>query len=177
MNYRKRFTDASGAYVIEEIRRDGRVRVVDEAQMDYIYWLADGNELEEIAYVPPPPEPVPTLAEVKAAKKLEITEARYAAETGGMAANGMEIDTSRESQSLITGAALQATIDPAYSCKWKTAQGFIELSAQQVIGAAVAVRQHVQSCFDREAELYALIDSKTTKAKVQAITWNSAAGA
>ena len=104
-------------------------------------------------------------------KREEIAAARWEEETGGTAVQGMTVDTGRESQALITGAALQATLDNTYSCKWKTTGGFVELSAAQIIAVAVAVRQHVQSCFDREAELSALIGAAGTVEEIWEVAW------
>jgi hypothetical protein len=111
------------------------------------------------------------LTEAKAKKLAEIAAARYVEETGGITGSGLSIDTSRESQGLITGAALQATIDPAYSCRWKTAGGFVELTSEAVIAVAVAVRAHVQWCFNREAELTSVIESAETVEDVEAVSW------
>jgi hypothetical protein len=108
----------------------------------------------------------------KRAKLCGIAAERWRAETGGITFSGMTIDTSRESQALITGAALQATIDSAYTCRWKTAQGFVELTTEMVLAVAVAVRQHVQACFDREAELSEAVDAAETMEAVQAISWD-----
>lgn len=118
----------------------------------------------------PEPEP-PTLEEVKAAKKAEIAAARWAAEVGGVTIQGMTIDTSRESQGLVTGAALQAVVDSSYVCRWKTSAGFVELSAEMIMAVAGAVRQHVQACFDREAVLVAQVDAAGTAAAVEAVSW------
>ena len=82
-----------------------------------------------------------------------IAARRYTAETAGTTVEGMLIDTGRDSQGLITGAAVQAIIDTAYSLHWKTSAGFVELSGQQILGVASMVRAHVQACFNREAEL------------------------
>lgn len=109
---------------------------------------------------PLPPEP--TLDELKAQKKQEIAAARYAAETAGTTVNGITIDTGRDSQALITGAALAAMLDENYSLNWKTANGFIHLTAPEIIAVAQAVRAHVQTCFDREGELVALVDAAET---------------
>lgn len=99
-----------------------------------------------------PVEPEPDYANLIAAR-------RYNEEIRGITCEGSLIDTGRDSQALITGAALAAVIDPAYICNWKSATGFITLDATQIIGIASAVRAHVQACFDREAELMAaLID-------------------
>lgn len=90
-----------------------------------------------------------------------IAARRYQAETSGTIVNGMLLDTGRDSQALVTGAALAATLDQNYVCKWKTIEGFFELSAQQIIGIASTMRAHVQACFDREAELLAALEAGT----------------
>lgn len=102
-----------------------------------------------------------------------IAARRYEAEVGGLVLNGMQIDTDDRSKLLINGAALEATIDPAYMMQWKTPGGFIELTAQQVIGIARAVRAHVQACFDREAELLAALDAGTLTAAMLNEGWPS----
>lgn len=82
-----------------------------------------------------------------------IAQRRYEAETGGMQYAGLFIETDDRSKLLINGAALEATMDPAYSVRWKTSEGFVTFNSHQAIGLARAVRAHVQACFDREAEL------------------------
>ncbi|MDR1471362.1 MAG: DUF4376 domain-containing protein, partial [Synergistaceae bacterium] len=103
-------------------------------------------------------EPGDDLKMARAAKLAEIAAARWREEVGGTAVNGMAIDTSRESQALVTGATPQATIDPEYTCRWKTAAGFVELDAAAILAVAVAVRTHVQACFDKEANLAGLVN-------------------
>ena len=119
-------------------------------------------------YTPPPPTP---FSELKAAKKAEIAQARYNAEIAGITVNGVSIKTDRESQGLITGAALKALQDNTYTCRWKSIDGFVELTAPQIIAIADAVRAHVQGCFDHEAELQPLIESAETEAELEAISW------
>lgn len=104
-----------------------------------------------------PPVHVPTADDHRAAVAAE----RYTREIAGITLDGKQIDTGRDSQALITGAALASVLDPEYSCQWKTPAGFVQLSSEQIIGVASAVRAHVQSCFDREAELLAEIDAGT----------------
>lgn len=82
-----------------------------------------------------------------------IATRRYQAEISGITTNGMALPTDRDSQALVSGAALAAVVDPAYHCQWKTLDGFIDLQAPQILEMAAAVRLHVQTCFDREAEL------------------------
>lgn len=107
------------------------------------------------------------LEAAKSAKRAEIAAARFEAETAGIEG----IKTDRESQALITGAALQAIVDYDYECRWKTSEGFVHLSAEQIKHIAQLVRLHVQSCFDREAELCGLIDKAETPDELGGIAW------
>lgn len=132
-----------------------------DAKEVYDEVMAVWGETPTVPDEPLPPEP--TLDELKAQKKAEIAAARYAAETAGTTVNGITIDTGRDSQALITGAAVAAMLDENYSLNWKTESGFIHLTAPEIIAVAQAVRAHVQACFDREAELCALVDAAETK--------------
>ena len=104
----------------------------------------------------------------KERKQQELAEARWQAEVSGV--DGIRTD--RESQSMITGAALKAMQDETYSCRWKTEAGFVELTAPQILAIADAVRAHVQGCFDREAELLELVEAATTPQELEAIVWS-----
>lgn len=132
-----------------------------DAEDVYEEVMAVWGESPTVTDEPLPPEP--TLDELKVQKKSEIAAARYARETSGTAVNGITIDTGRDSQALITGAAVAAMLDDGYSLNWKTTSGFIHLSAPEIIAVAQAVRAHVQACFDREGELVALVDAAETK--------------
>lgn len=90
-----------------------------------------------------------------------IAARRYQAETGGFEFNGFTINTEDRSKLLIDGAALEATLDPEYTLRWKTPSGFVGLNAGQVIVVARAVRAHVQACFDREDVLMAEVEAGT----------------
>lgn len=102
--------------------------------------------------------PAPSTAE-------RIADRRYKAQISGTQFAGMMIDTSADSQNLITGATLAAVIDKDYVCRWKLADGTrVELTAPQIIAIAQAVRDHVQHCYDREDELLtALADGTFTE--------------
>lgn len=106
----------------------------------------------------PQPEPMP---DVEPDWQSRIAGSRYAAEVAGTSFSGMNVDTGRDSQGLITGAALAAMLDPSYRVRWKTDAGFVELDAQQIIAVASAVRAHVQGCFDREADLLEALEAGT----------------
>lgn len=91
-----------------------------------------------------------------------IAARRYQAQIAGTSLEGMQIDTSTDSQALITGAALAAVLDSAYICRWKMADGTrVELDAKKIIAVASAVRDHIQACYDREGELLTAVANGT----------------
>jgi hypothetical protein len=87
-----------------------------------------------------------------------IADERYKREGVGITVEGSIIDTTRDGQALIAGAAVSAMLDPNYTCNWKTAAGFVQLNASQLVTIATAVRAHVQACFDRELTLLRAIE-------------------
>ena len=135
--------------------------------------MEDGTEVPdyEIGTLELGTEETP-LSIAKAKKLRELAVARYAVEISGVTVNGAHVRTDRESQAMITGAALQAVDDPAYTCRWKTENGFIQLDAKHIKTVAKAVRAHVQGCFDREAELAAQVEVAETIEAVKTILWN-----
>ena len=142
----------------------------EEKVLEIALWGAAGSQVgwaavTDVVISDAPDEIV--LQDAREAKKAEIAQARYNAETAGINA----IRTDRESQSLITGAALKAMQDSTYSCRWKTESGFVELTAPQILAIADAVRAHVQGCFDREAELVALIEAAESPEELEVIMW------
>ncbi len=146
----------------------------EEKVLEIALWGAAGSQVgwaavTDVVISDAPDEIV--LQDARDSKKAEIAAARFEAETAGIDVNGFTVRTDRESQALITGAVLKAMQDNAYTCKWKGIDGFVELTAPQIIAVADAVRTHVQSCFDREAELLPLIEAATTEAELNAITW------
>ncbi len=91
-----------------------------------------------------------------------IASHRYQAQVSGTTLQGMQIDTSTDSQALITGAALAAVLDSNYVCRWKMADGTrVELDAKMIIAVASAVRDHIQACYDREDELLTAVADGT----------------
>ena len=86
-----------------------------------------------------------------------IARTRYEHETGGTTVDGMHFATDRQSQALISGAFGSAKDaqekGEEFNLKWKAKNGWVNLDADQVIVMGRSVRQHVQACFDREAEL------------------------
>lgn len=101
-----------------------------------------------------PGDPRP-LDAIKTARLAELASIRFGHETAGVA--GLRSD--RESQTLLTGAALAASLDPEYTVDWKGEGGWTTLDAVQLLAAAQTVRSHVQACFSNERVLAAAIEA------------------
>lgn len=110
-------------------------------------------------------EPAPVVTPPAASAEYlaqRIADRRYQAQAAGTTLDGMPIDTSTDSQSLITGAALAAVLDSSYVCRWKMADGArVELDAKMIIAVASAVRDHIQACYDREDVLLTAVSDGT----------------
>ncbi|TIX88634.1 DUF4376 domain-containing protein [Rhizobium sp. P44RR-XXIV] len=117
------------------------------------------------------PEPVPVDLYAYAATK------RYAIETGGIVIDGMRVMTDRASQSLITGAYNYVQANSDVLVKFKTAAGFVELTAAQMTAIANMVGAHVQASFAAEGEVNKQIiaGTITTIAEIDAYAWPSRA--
>jgi len=98
---------------------------------------------------------------------------RFVIETGGVTVNGAEIDTSRDSQAMITGAYAYSQANPSEAIKFKAASGWVTLDAATLAAIATAVGAHVQACFATEASVAADIDAGTitTPAEIDAADW------
>ncbi|TWC18656.1 uncharacterized protein DUF4376 [Pseudomonas sp. SJZ085] len=108
---------------------------------------------------------------------VKIAAVRYQHEIAGITVNGIRIDTHRDSQALITAAALSAVLDPTYACVWKALSGPVKLTAAQLIDIATAVRTHVQASFDRECQLLTALAEGTYTVDMLEHGWPSAQGA
>ncbi|MCZ7501274.1 DUF4376 domain-containing protein [Agrobacterium sp. ST15.13.015] len=114
-------------------------------------WLYDGKKFKA------PSIHAATQDELRAYSAVK----RFAAETGGIVVNRVQIDTSRDSQNMIANAHSYIVNSGAASSRFKSRSGWIVLSADEVKNIALAVGAHVQSCFDREAEVDQLITAET----------------
>ena len=84
-------------------------------------------------------------------------DCRFRKETGGVVINGATIATDRGSQAMTSGAFNYVTVNLDKVISYKTAGGFVSLTAHQVKAIADAVGAHVQACFDKEAFVLAQI--------------------
>lgn len=134
--------------------------------------VADGRATATYPVLDYSPDEVAGILEAaRERKRSEIAAARWEAETAGIDVSGFTVRTDRESQALVTGAALKAMQDSEYSCRWKTESGFVELTSLQISAVADAVRAHVQACFDHEAELLTLIEAAESPEELAAIIY------
>lgn len=112
----------------------------------------------------------PTLGQLRLRKLDALAAKRWEKEAGGIVFNGMTVATDAVSQTKIIGAVVGAQMDPQSTIQWKMADGsFSTLDATAVLAMAMAVRAHVQACFDNEAEIRVLIQAAGTKEELDAI--------
>lgn len=117
---------------------------------------------------------LPTLEELRAQNLAELAALRWEKETGGAVFNGMPVATGAVSQTKYIGAVVGAQIDPAAVINWKMADGtFVTLNAQAVTAVAMAVRAHVQACFDNEAALKAKVEAANAAEEIAAADLNT----
>ena len=124
-----------------------------------------GSGWEKLAAAPEAePAPAPDWPALIAARRWQV-------ETGGTTVEGIQVNTERDSQALLTGAAFAASLDTAYQIKWKAATGFVDLTGEQILGIASQVRAFVQACFNREAELLGAVADGSITAEILEEGW------
>lgn len=142
---------------VQLFETDGDIKTMFHPDMTWIEcpgeveegWLYDGKQFA------PEGAPIVSLDELKDAVAAE----RFAREGVGIVVDGLQIETTRDSQALIASTGLSAVLDPEYRCNFKTVGGFVEIGSAQIIAIAKAVRAHVQACFDRELTLLRAIEA------------------
>ena len=96
--------------------------------------------------------------------KRSVTSKRYEVEVGGITVSNNVYSTDRESQTKYVAVAVdisQSNVE-TWSITWKTLENkFVTLNANQALEVVNSVRDHVQLCFNKEAEYYNLIDTST----------------
>lgn len=122
------------------------------------------------------PPPGPTLADIKATKRAEITAARNKAITSGFEYMGKSIDSDRDSVMAITGAAVAALAASAaglpYSVTWTCADdSTITLDANGVLGLAVGLAIYADAQHTKGRPLKDAIKASATDEEVAAIVW------
>lgn len=124
--------------------------------------------------------PMPTLAELKAAKRAEINAARDLAEQGGFEYLGKTFDSDPVSCQRISCAAQAMVVMPevigdeqgeptiTWTCQDNST---IELNAAQLQGLVVALAQHSNTCHQKATALKKRLDAAETAEEIAAIAW------
>jgi hypothetical protein len=114
--------------------------------------------------------------EGRAALRVRLAERRWRAETGGVAITGFKtrVDTSRESQAMMSGALLAAQYSVVDKFDWKIGPGvWVEITNAQLVTIAFVVAAHVQTCFSNERAIENKITAATSIAELNAIDINA----
>tara|TARA_R110002124_G_scaffold284368_1_gene461500 strand:- start:20865 stop:21302 length:438 start_codon:yes stop_codon:yes gene_type:complete len=125
------------------MQRDGRDMTPEEEAAWHAQWADFGKPN--------------TLTEALAGKFAQLDRKRRAIEEGGVMFGTVPLKTDRQTAAIITAAYVKAKDNPAFVIpNWKFADGvFAPLDGATIIAAGDAISEHVQSAFNREAELSA----------------------
>ncbi len=126
-----------------------------------------GGTYADGVYTPLPPTAPKVVLAAYAADK------RWRVETGGIVVAGSQIDTSRDSQSLIEGAFAYVKESGEDAVEFKTASGWVTMDAATVRAVALAVGAHVRACFATESAVSTAIlaGTITTEAEIDSAAW------
>jgi hypothetical protein len=94
--------------------------------------------------------------------KVMLADKRYDVEVGGVRVDNYIYDTNRESQTKYVAVAfdISQSNTETWSTTWKTKDGlFVTHTASEMLVIVNAVRNHVQSCFNKEAEYCNVVDT------------------
>lgn len=121
-----------------------------------LHVLAEGGSIEgHVAELNSPPEP-PTKDQLLS----RLAARRWQVETGGIVLNGMTVATDDRSKTMIMGARIAAMANPDHVVNWKMPDGsWVQLDAATITAISDAVLNHVNNCFEKEAEVAALIEA------------------
>lgn len=111
-----------------------------------------------------------TFAERKANKLAALATTRWSS-TQAMTYDGEAGVPADSAMSAVTGVVVGAQLfPPTEPFTWKLKDGvFRQWAIADVVAYGVAIRTHVQACFDREAELAEAINAASTQATLDAI--------
>lgn len=107
------------------------------------------------------------LDQIKREARARVAARRWEAEIGGIGIDGTIIDTSREAQAKLAGAALLTSHDPLKTIDWKTPDGWIPMDAARILEMAKLVNLHIQACYTRERVINELIDAAENASAVE----------
>lgn len=104
-----------------------------------------------------------------AAKLNALADFRWQKEIGGIVINGMIIETTDRSKTLVTGALMLAQSNPAATFQFKTTDNqYVEVDAAGMVAIYQAIGAHVQACFAKEQVVAAQIVALATWQEIEA---------
>jgi len=135
-----------GWYPVIEVNSqyDPRYQTRSKSQLDF-----DGEQITATYVVTDIP-----IETVREKKIKELAQKRWEVETSGIDLGDSTILTDRESQAQISSAYAAAKNGLLTSLNFKSANGWIVLTSEQMIYIGEAVYTHVQNCFNKEKEHY-----------------------
>jgi len=117
-----------------------------------------------------PAVPTPTLADLKAARRAELEAVRYRVEIADIAVGDIVVDMRRDARRTLSEILLAFNAGAIEETIFKGADGAFTTVDQQAFTALwAAAAGHVKACFEREAELAALIDAAEDAGALAAI--------
>lgn len=128
---------------------------------DYQKWLDAGN-------TPLPMDTAKSVEEIRADLVAAATEQRWLCETGGIDLNGMRVGTSLDDQNRLSGVLSAIQLGGLESVDFKAQSGWVQLSAPELQGIALAISAHVQACFTAERAHHDAIERLQAQADVDA---------
>lgn len=124
---------------------------------DYQRWLDAGN-------TPLPFQSPRTAEDLKSA----VTAERWARETGGIEIAGVQVGTALDDQNRLSGVLSAIQLGGLESVDFKAQSGWVQLTAPELQGIALAISAHVQACFTAERAHHEAIEQLQTQADVDA---------
>lgn len=91
-----------------------------------------------------------TLEERRQDLLREATSRRWDVETGGIELNGVRVGTTLDDQNRLSGVLSAIALGGLEVVDFKAQSGWVQLTALQLQGIALAISQHVQACFSAE---------------------------
>ncbi|OUL16984.1 hypothetical protein B0X78_02985 [bacterium AM6] len=123
-------------------------------------WLQNNSPL--------PAAPERTLEEVKADLVAAATAERWERETGGILIGGVQVGTGLDDQNRLSGVLSAIQLGGLESVDFKAQSGWLQLTAPELQGIALAISAHVQACFTAERAHHEAIAQLQTQADVDA---------
>lgn len=151
----------------------------DHAKLQFVALPQRGNENETFDWSTKTWQDMRDLEQHKAAKWIEIKQARDAAEYGGFDVPGVgRFDSDAVSVGKITGAVTLAQLAPeAYTVDWTLADNsVVTLDAAGMAGVGIALGQHVAAVHATGRLLREQIEGSNSVRFVRRVLWPQSAG-